>query len=81
MPVHITGPIKRQHLQTSACSGSLLIINSAGGQMALSSHSFTTELINQFLVQLWVIARALKFNTALQGAAFRNLSEKIESLH
>lgn len=68
MPVRITGLIKQQHFQTSACSGSLLIIHSAGGQMALGSYCLTPGLINQFLQQLWVIACALKFNNLLYEA-------------
>lgn len=43
----------------------LLIIHSAGGQMAPSSYSLAPALINQFLQQLWVIADALKFNSLL----------------
>lgn len=43
----------------------LLIIHSAGGQMAPSSYSLTPALINQFLQQLWVIADAFKFNSLL----------------
>lgn len=70
MPVHITSLIKQQHSQTSACWWSLLINNSAGGQMALGSHSLTPELINQFLQQLWVIACALKFNSQLYEVQF-----------
>ncbi len=78
MPVHITGLIKQQHFQTSACSGSLLIIHSAGGQMALGSHSLTLELINQFLEQLWVIACALKFNRLLYEVQLRvNYANKL----
>lgn len=70
MPVHITGLIKQQHFQTSACLGSLLIIHSAGGQMAPSSHSLTPKLINQFLEQLWVIACAFKFYSLLYEVQF-----------
>lgn len=43
----------------------LLIIHSAGGQMAPASYSLAPGLINQFLQQLWVIADALKFNSLL----------------
>lgn len=43
----------------------LLIIHSAGGQMAPGSYSLAPALINQFLQQLWVIADALKFNSLL----------------
>lgn len=70
MPVHITGLIKQQRSRTSARSGSLLIIHSAGGQMALGSHSFTTELINQFLEQLWVIVCALNLTVGFYEVQF-----------
>lgn len=43
----------------------LLIIHSAGAQMAAGSSSLAPGTINQFLQQLWVNADTLKFNSLL----------------
>lgn len=61
MPVPITAPDKTATLP-NIC---LLIIHSAGGQMAPGSYSLAPALINQLLQWLRVIADALKLNSLL----------------